>query len=55
MLLKFYQNTLAAISRWFETIQLGARPKPVRIRIDQSTQAQQIARQQRRLAIRYRR
>ena len=57
MLFKFYQNTVAAISQWLETVQFGARPEPVRIRIEQATPEQQIAaiRQQRRLAARYRR
>ncbi len=42
MLLKFYQNTVAAISQWLETMQFGARSEPVRIRIDQSESAQRM-------------
>ena len=42
MLLKFYQNTIAAISQWLEAMQGSARPEPVRIRIDQSEAAQRM-------------
>jgi len=42
MLFKFYQNIVAAISQWFESMQFSARPEPVRIRIDQSESAQRM-------------
>lgn len=48
MLFKLYQNTLAVIRQWLETVQLAPRLEPVKIRIDQSEQAQRLAARQHR-------
>jgi len=49
MLFKLYQNTITAIRQWLEILQFAPRPEPVRIRVDQSEQAQRLAARQRRV------
>jgi hypothetical protein len=56
MLSRFYQNTLAAFTQWFEALLFTVKPAPipVRIRVESAEQLRLAARRQGALQSKYR-